>query len=374
MNAKEWVEYTYGLPDEARQYLLQEYPFQSQELMPNELGDDSGLTRQEINKRLKDSVSLTLTPGGHVVPAKNTFTLSAPQFVKENRLPSKPRYAESLQWKINNSAVEYLDVLVENSNDYRYEVKGPDGKILKNQTANTFTTEPDGKSRILKKGYKVLGATVTSVDADGNKETKDVPISEKYRIGGKQVDVPIYNRGAFLQSRMLQPGFDVDLIDQKLIKKEPIVKRLTFESAPVQEGNRLGFEYEGKQFWIGRSDYLDFVKQVNEGKVDRKNVRELVTALVSRVRASKKSGEGEVYTTVSAKSISKDNAKAIEGIKIPEDIQNQIIADAEAKGFGGLIGKAKRMSFAGVLLLALKEYGKQAIRSFGQEESKKNGK
>jgi hypothetical protein len=377
MNAKEWVEYTYGLPDEARIYVLRNYPLWS-EVVPNELdkkSGPSGPSRQEINKQLKDSRALTLTPGGHVVPAATKFTIKAPQWVRENRMPNKPNYADALQWKINNTTVEYLDILTENQNEYRYEVKGPNGKILKNQTANTFTTEADGKSKKLKDGYTVLGATVTTTGDDGKTTTKDITTSETYRIGGKVIEVPLYNRGAFLQSRMLPAGMDAELIDQKLIKKEPIVKRLTFESAPVQAGNRLGFEYEGKQFWIGKRDYLDFVKQVNEGKIDTKNVRELVTQLVSRVRASKRYfREGEVYTSISAKSVGKDNTPDVEGIKIPEAVQNKIIADAEAKGFGGLIGKAKKMSFAAVLLLALKEYGKAAIRRFSAEEAKKNGK
>lgn len=381
MSPKQWLEYTYGLPADARNLVLREYPLQSQSLMPNQLGEGDGLSRSQIDKRLTESNRLTITPSGHVVPAAKS-KLTAPQMVKENRLPDSDKYDDALMWKIQNGAVEYTDILHDSLKSYKYEVKGPDGKTVNVNGDSTFTVEKtttqDGKQvtvKELKPGYTVLGATESYTNQrTGERVTRDVPTQSDYLINGKKMSVPLFNRQALLQSTALPAFIDADMIDKKLIKVEPVFKYRALPSTTVEPEGRLGFRYDGKDYWIGRRDYKAFVDKINSGEIDKKNIRQLVTELVTRVRMNPEfPGEVQKYTKISASVRGADAKKEEEGVKIPADVQQRLIVDSENKGLGGIVtnkGARHSVSFLGALMLAFKTYGKKFISSYVEAERK----
>lgn len=382
MTPEQWVKYTYGLPEEARKIALSEYPLRSYVESPTGLSGRPGLAADAQMRRInaaaaQEKIRLTVTPGGHVVPAKKS-TVDAPKVVMENRLPGTEKYDDALMWKIQNRQVEYLDILHDSNKTYTYEYKGPDGKI---ETANgdtAFTNErkemKEGKPFVIKQlkpGFTLVGAKESYKDLKTGKTiTRDVPVETDYVVGGNKITVPLFNRQSLLLQTAMGSFTDYNLIDSRLIKVEPIFKPSLLPVGKTHPPDgRLGFRYDGKDYWIGRKEYREFVAKINSGEIDTKNLRQITTELISRVRMNPVfPREVQTYTKISGQ-VQGDES----GIKIPEDVQKRLIKDSEERGLGGIVTRKDArhsVSFLGALMMAFKLYSKKAISGFVEAERK----
>lgn len=211
------------------------------------------------------------------------------------------------------------------------------GKIARRSYSASNPVEPRGLSGDDLFKWRVENAQVTYMDyvryANAGGDTATQP--RDFVIDGKTVTVPA--QGTKDQEGMYQ------FLQRRMSRAEP--KSVTnFEApksavvlpslaTPFERGRQIGFRYMGSDFFIGAKEYASFVQDINDGKISTRDVKSLVTALLPKIQYKR-----NVAGVMKTKESTKVGVKAVgEGDsdvrRIPKEVQDKLIAEAEDKGF-----------------------------------------
>jgi len=314
--------------------------------------------------------TLGVTPEGYVVPVTLTAkeAVRLPEWVEKADKPESSDFYKGLFYKIDNKQTAYIDVLRNSTTSRTYTIVDDKGK--KNTAAKTvdFLEKDDSgldKEPKLKAGYKVLGWTEKFTDSNGEMTTRTF---EGDHIKHGSIVIEPWN----LAKRIGKANVGAKIsVDPAKIKKaiEPPFPNYGDKAVadfPLKQGDRLGFRVDGRDFWIGRKDYVDVIDQLRSGKLSTKDVKEITAMLISKVRtdAAKMKEEGlrghtarpGFATDIKAKVQSGTGSP--EGVAIPEDVQDKIIKDAEAVGWSGITktgAKKGSIAFAMALIALIRD-------------------
>jgi hypothetical protein len=336
MSPSQWIDWVYGANIDAdeRNRLFREYkpwagPRNNEEAIAGEVA---------VKRK-----TLGVTADGYVVPVELTGKSAQrlPEWVEKADNPTSSDFYKGLFYKIDNKQTAYMDLLRNSVTDRTYTIKDDKGKTLANRKAGDFLLKEEfGKDPELKPGYTVLGWKETYEDENGVKHTRTFegdhikhgnlviePWNLSRRIGKSNVGAKIAVDPAKIKNA-IEPPFP----NWGEPKTGPL---------PVKTGDRLGFRVEGRDFWIGRQDYLDLVDQIKSGKIKARDYKEITAVLLDKVRidagqAKRMGTYGHTARSGYATDITADvpvDGKGRESVKIPDDVQQKIIDQGTASGW-----------------------------------------
>ena len=212
------------------------------------------------------------------------------------------------------------------------------GKIAKRALSPSDPKEPAGLSgddqfkwRVENKQLTYLDYLRYSVDVH---DTATQP--RDFLIDGKTVTVPARDvkngpEGMlkFLRRRMsrAEPKSVTNFEAPKSVAPLPAL------ATPFEGGRRIGFRYMGSDFFIGATEYASLVQDLNDGKISTRDVKSLVTALLPKIQY-KRNAAGVMKTKESTKVGVKAVGEGDVDVKrIPKEVQDKLLAEAEDKGF-----------------------------------------
>lgn len=209
------------------------------------------------------------------------------------------------------------------------------GKIAKRSYSATDPVEPKGLSGDDLFKWRVENKQLTYLDylrysADVH-DTATQP--RDFLIDGKTVTVPVRDvkngpEGMlkFLQKRMsrAEPKSVTNFEAPKSVVALPP------NVDPLRPGRQIGFRYQGADYFIGAKEYASLVQDINDGKISTRDVRGLVTSLVSKLRYRTYGADLKKPLLLGVKAVGEGEADVK---KIPKEVQEKMIEEAKKEGF-----------------------------------------
>jgi hypothetical protein len=209
------------------------------------------------------------------------------------------------------------------------------GKIAKRSYSAKDPVEPKGLSGDDLFKWRVENKQLTYLDylrysADVH-DTATQP--RDFLIDGKTVTVPVRDvkngpEGMlkFLQKRMsrAEPKSVTNFEAPKSVVALPP------NVDPLRPGRQIGFRYQGADYFIGAKEYASLVQDINDGKISTKDVRGLVTSLVSKLRYRTYGADLKKPLLLGVKAVGEGEADVK---KIPKEVQEKMIEEAKKEGF-----------------------------------------
>jgi hypothetical protein len=331
---EQWINWIYGtdMDPGLRNKILTEYPLGSSELGVHKPNGPRGPYSFEISE---PRMELGINKDGYVVPINTRKKPdTTPEWVYNNRNPEDKRGLESLMWRIKNGSTTYYDTLVWDKNVERTYNITVDGNQQTLKNIDKYLTSTGA----LKDGVKINGWIETRTNAEGKKykTNHSGDTYEKSDIHPWQLSETIIknNKGWGIPA-------DPAKIKQAIAPPYEGYGKPKNAEFPLRHGDRLGFTYEGKTFWVGRPAYRRLVEDINAGKIDKTNLKAVVAQLLPSFRIE----TGRQGTNIAAKREGEGHL-----LSIPDDVQTRIIKEADKAGWKGVTKSNAKKGTIGFLL------------------------